>query len=468
MRYLSLTLIFLANQLLGQTVKSVRFDELARERKVIVELDKEPTEATASLKPEDFEITFLPSKTKVSTASIAAGSLTSQQAGSSTLTELRFPFLQIGLKWDDPSSKPPADDTQVEVAVNLTFADKNARLQGIGPIYNKGNIKDLVSLAQKNLSTAISGIKTKQEKDQFLGLSIVIPQNNSSAASGSTDLVFNQTFYSASVGDGVRRLFDSATVGIDLQKGTTAGSDPRHFAAGIQARKTFLLLGKSDLDRISTVINTPTPTASEFVEADAALDKIRGRFFRSLIWDNGTHFEGDAQAYKITNFSNAVYDTDAQFVAASQPFAGRQGFWNLRAMPAGFELGHNLTAQQTDNAQRGAIARYKLGADLQAYYTSKNNTDQRLEFEAFTVDRYLIHAENGVDATTKKVVALDPGWRNWVEADLKFFFGIKLFNVRPGLKISYQRGSLPPVYASTKAFNLGFIFESSDDKSGSK
>lgn len=465
MRYLSLALIALASPLLGQSIKSVRFDDLGR-RNIIVELDMAPNKEP--LEPTDFTITFLPSNTSVPTASIARGGLTSEEAGNSTMTVLNFPFLQIGLKLDDPASKPPAGDTQVEVTVRLTFGEQKKVLNGSGPIYNKGNIKDLVSLAQKNLSTAISGIKTKQEKDQFLGLNIVIPQNNSSATSGSTDLVFNQTFYSASIGDGARRLFDSATVGVDLQTGTAVGSDPRHFDAGVQARKTFLLVGKSEMGTVSNLINSPTPTATQFAAAEAALDKIQGRFFRSLIWDNGAHFEGDTQDFKITNFSNAVYDTAAQFVAASQPFAGRQGFWNVRVMPGGLELGHNLTAQQTDNPEHGALARYKLGADFQAYYSSKDNTDRRMEFEAFTINRYLMLAENGVDATTKKVVVVNPGWKSWVEADLKFFFGIKLFNLRPGVKITYERGSLPPVYASTKDFSFGFVFESSDDKSGSK
>jgi len=52
-------------------------------------------------------------------------------------------------------------------------------------------------------------------------------------------------------------------------------------------------------------------------------------------------------------------------------------------------VGHNLTAQQPDNAERGSLARYKFGAGTSRFlYQDKNNTDRRVVFEAFTIERF--------------------------------------------------------------------------------
>ena len=76
--------------------------------------------------------------------------------------------------------------------------------------------------------------------------------------------------------------------------------------------------------------------------------------------------------------------------------------------------------------------------------------------------------ENGIDPKTNKVVPITTGRKGWIQADLKFFFGVVLFKTRPGIKVSYQRGSLPPVYSYTKSFNFGFVFESTDDDNSGK
>src|SRR5438132_10003274 len=52
----------------------------------------------------------------------------------------------------------------------------------------------------------------------------------------------------------------------------------------------------------------------------------------------------------------------------------------------------------------------------------------------------------------------------WYQADLKAFI-FSNDQGRAGFKVSFIRGGLPPVFADTKAFRFGFVFETSDDKS---
>jgi len=54
------------------------------------------------------------------------------------------------------------------------------------------------------------------------------------------------------------------------------------------------------------------------------------------------------------------------------------------------------------------------------------------------------------------------GNKPWIQVDFKVFIGSRLAGIRPGLKVAYQRGSLPPVFADTKVFSYRLIFESSD------
>ena len=131
-------------------------------------------------------------------------------------------------------------------------------------------------------------------------------------------------------------------------------------------------------------------------------------------------------------------------------------------MPAGFELGHNLTGTQTVNAERGSLARYKLGGQLNLHYQARDSA-RRVEFEALTIHRVLFMDENGVDVKTNRVITIHSGSKNWTEASLRFYFGETILNHRIGIKVDYQRGYLPPVYAQTKTFKYGLIFESMDD-----
>jgi hypothetical protein len=48
----------------------------------------------------------------------------------------------------------------------------------------------------------------------------------------------------------------------------------------------------------------------------------------------------------------------------------------------------------------------------------------------------------------------------WTQVDFKVLVGSGMNGLRPGLKATYQRGYLPPVFAFTKVFSYGLVFES--------
>lgn len=430
-------------------ISTMHMKDLAKEREILVYFTGPTAGLPSDIAPGQISIRFLPSKTVVPQVSIAPGD-----------THFSAPFgnsvLQIGLVFDD-TTKPGPKDTQVEVTLaGIHFTPAMAvPLAGTGTIYNKSNIQDLVDLTKKALSSA----KPSSEKDEFLSLAVTIPGAPAAPAVGSTDINFNRDVYSADLTKPAQHLFDSASVGFALKKSNSDATDARHFEAGLRFRKTVLLANRAALATIRSSIasGSTTPDAATL----GALSKLQQAFVRGIIVDNGGYFEGDAKGLKLSNVSNAVYNVQAQVVSVARALGNRTGFWSFRVMPAGFELGHNITAGQTANAERGSLARYKAGGQFNLHYQAADSS-RRIEFEALTAERVLFKNENGVDAKNH-IVAVPTGGHNWTEASLRFYFGPVILKHRVGAKVDYQRGSLPPVYAFVKTFTYGVVFESTDD-----
>src|SRR5437867_3215564 len=448
-------------------ITSVHMKDLPNEREVLVYFTGRTQGEVSDIAAGQIAIRFLPSKKVVPGTSItdpnAQNTPTSPPA-----TRFSAPFgnsaLQIGLFRDD-STQPEKDDTQVEVSFkSIHFLEGPPKaLSATGPIYNKSNIQDLVALTRKALAAA----KTTDEKDEFLSLGVTIPGatasgsgNTAASAVGSLDINFNRDFYSADVTKEAGHLFDSASVGFVLKKGNSDTSNPRHFQAGLKFRKTILLANRANLTTIRNSIASGASSPDAITLA--AISNLQQAFLRGVIIDNAGYYEGDAKGLRISNVSNAVYNLHAQVASVARALSSQTGFWSFRCMPAGFELGHNLTATQTVNAERGSLARYKLGGQLNLHYQARDSA-RRVEFEALTIHRALFMDENGVDVKTNRVITIHSGSKNWTEASLRFYFGETILNHRIGIKVDYQRGYLPPVYAQTKTFKYGLIFESKDD-----
>jgi len=67
------------------------------------------------------------------------------------------------------------------------------------------------------------------------------------------------------------------------------------------------------------------------------------------------------------------------------------------------------------------------------------------------------------DNNTNAATSTGDGIRMYGEAALKIYVG-QTSSARYGVRLSYNRGSLPPVFARVNSFQLGFMFETTDDR----
>lgn len=412
---------------------------------VIVDLTRDlesPLTATAS----DIQITFLPSGKLVPQSSIDPASV-KLVAG----TARKFAFVLNA----EAAALPEAGDRTYQIEVrNMAYAGMAGRvsLKTTGTIYDASNIKSLVEATAQALSSA----KTTDEKNLFAGLDLVVPNRGRAGAQG--DFVFNQSFSSlprkiSSVG-----FADSGSFGARLKKGPL-GNDPQHFSLGFSLRKTVLLASRADLNTLRAATD---PGAAHVPSEDAlhALSNVRSHFWRAFLVDYGAQMEGNVSDRGIGNTSNAIFDSRAQVATAATPILSERGYFTLRLMPAGFETGHNVS--NPDSSTTRAISRYKAGAELHLFYQSKTDKTfiNRVELAGASIYRRLFLTEAAFKAATKTNVNTTRGDKLWTQVDFKVFVGPRMGKVRPGLKTTYQRGYLPPVFTRTRTFSYGLVFES--------
>jgi hypothetical protein len=66
--------------------------------------------------------------------------------------------------------------------------------------------------------------------------------------------------------------------------------------------------------------------------------------------------------------------------------------------------------------------------------------------------------------TVSNRVSVGRGTKGWQQVDAKVFL-LSTPTARYGVRLAYMKGSLPPSFKSTKAFQFGFMIESADDSS---
>src|ERR1051326_197879 len=177
----------------------------------------------------------------------------------------------------------PKDETQIEVVLQNPDADLT------GPIVFPADAKKTLADLQSTLTQQVASEKSTDEKNLFAGVAVTVPSG--SDAQGSGDFVFNKQFWASQVHNGA--FFDNANVGLNLKKSSAKLSDPRHFAAGLDLRKTFLFHGK-EYDEVKKAIQSSDPTGAE-----SALGKLQHHFWPTLFFDNGVSFEGDVRAVSL-------------------------------------------------------------------------------------------------------------------------------------------------------------------------
>ncbi len=97
-----------------------------------------------------------------------------------------------------------------------------------------------------------------------------------------------------------------------------------------------------------------------------------------------------------------------------------------------------------------------------------DNSGARLDLEISAVNRYLFEKELIYDDKTKSYSSTGTGNKYWAQIALKILggsIGSGPLSGRPGLKLGFERGFLPPVYAFTKVFTISLIYETNDNNS---
>jgi hypothetical protein len=215
---------------------------------------------------------------------------------------------------------------------------------------------------------------------------------------------------------------------------------------------------------VRRVLSNPN---SSIAQRNAALEEVtdpakrKPVFFSALLVDNGLQFEGDVKGVGIGNVSNLYYSMQTQLV--SPTWFARGVSTQMTLVPAAFELGYNL--QNTDFPQMdgSGIARYRNGGTFRAFYDASDiGPIRRFEFVFQGVSRQLFSMEAAVDPTTQAVTKTTSGNKYYLQGDFKVFFA-STSKGRPGFRVSFKRGTLPPAYTFTKGFEFGIIFETSDD-----
>ncbi|MBA2302708.1 MAG: hypothetical protein H0W08_08745 [Acidobacteria bacterium] len=244
---------------------------------------------------------------------------------------------------------------------------------------------------------------------------------------------------------------------VRIKKATADEGDARHFEAGAE----FSFAGTWKPSEMRRMAETPPGE-----ELNKLLRARQSNIIAGWLVDVGVKLEGDPTNFNVTNF---VMDSGFQLRTMTKGFLGRRGFWRGFILPVGVEAGQSLGAGAVEAATVPAapaapavnkIVRYKGGAGLTIYFDNPNTQIplRRIALEANTVLRQLFRDESRINDETKLIDTTDKGTHAYTEVDLKVFVA-ETAKTRYGLKISFNRGRLPPVYAEVKSFDFGFLME---------
>lgn len=333
-----------------------------------------------------------------------------------------------------------------------------------GMILNAAN--DAAEL-EKQFEVLSETEKTQEERNIFA--SGFVANGEGGDAEGGAEVNLNSNDL------GVRGL----TAFMRLKKATAEEADPKHLEIGINQRTTSLI-GRGSLGeirRLRAIMLDTTKPDSERAQAAAdfrdLLRKRQERLLGGMFFDFGGKIETQALDFDVTNF---VGEGAFQIQSRTKSlFGSKKGFWRFRLMPAAVELGYNVSQQPPAGSEAAAIdpdwlARFKFGGVFTLFYKNRSEGPalfRRVEFDLQAVDRYLFRREVQFDEETKANTTTDRGHKPWFQAGLKVYFTDPeegSGGMRSGIRLSYNRGGLPPVFANTKSFQFGFVLESTETK----
>lgn len=356
------------------------------------------------------------------------------------------------------SGSPPADVTDAKVCFhNLTFLDAQGKNHDASEACSSVTVETTSSIAsqqQQALDDLKKVPKTSQEKNIFAsGFVTTAPSGSDGGA--------NVNLNSNDLG------IPGLTAFWHLDKTSSTGGDPKNFEAGMNFRNV-VLFAKTDLQQMQSDIalyrSAPDPDAAAKALAEIKGLESKHRFWSAALIDFAGKLEGEAMNFKIANF---VGDGQVQVQSRTQRLFGSSGFWRLRIIPAGVEGGKNVntTANNggTPPSSPDFVARVKGGGDLTAFYENLENPFplKRVDLSLGMVQRYLFLKEAEMTSTSSPALAVNKGYRPWYQAALKVYIA-ESPKGKYGFQLTYQNGSLPPAFSTTKAFQFGFLYETSD------
>jgi hypothetical protein len=370
----------------------------------------------------------------------------------------------------DPRQLPAASDQQVSICFKqLRFADAQGTTQtpvvktGVcftGSIDNEAQTRARMEQILKDLDAV-----PKESSERNIFASGFVTTASGSDSQGGLDLNLN----SSDLG------LPGLTANLHMEKTTTENGDPKHFDVGLNYRSTFLFHGH-DISTIQDLQNS-----GKTKEAQGKLDTLSHAVWSGITFDFGSHFEAEAFTFNVTNF---IGEGMAQIksrvlplipVETGETSEDRTGFYKFHLIPGGLEIGQNLNKGNESMQAAGSgstnptnsidwVARYKFGAGLTLFYRNLKTRwlFKRIELDAQFVGRYLFRNEIMFDQSTMMDISTTKGFKPWTQVGLNAFIA-DTASGRFGLKLSYNKGSLPPVFAPTNSFQFGLVFETADD-----
>jgi hypothetical protein len=354
---------------------------------------------------------------------------------------------------------PPTDVTNAKVCFHsLTFLDAQGKNHDANEVCGNAEVETTATIAsqkQQALDDLKKVPKTSQEKNIFAS-GFVTTASTGSDGGATVNLNSNDL--------GIPGL----TAFWHLDKTTSTGGDPKNFEAGMNLRNV-LLFAKADLQKMQKDIanyrDAPDKDAAAKALADIKTMEDKHRFWSAALIDFAGKLEGEAMDFKVANF---VGDGQVQVQSRTQKlFGSTTGFWRIRIVPAGVEGGKNVNTTtengSTPPSSPDYVARVKGGGDLTLFYENVENPFplKRVDLSLGMVQRYLFLKEAEMTSTSNPVLAVNKGYRPWYQAALKVYMA-ESPKGKFGFQLTYQNGSLPPAFAITKAFQFGFLFETSD------
>jgi hypothetical protein len=366
---------------------------------------------------------------------------------------------------------PQGTETGVKVcftSLHFVAADGTAAIGmnvcGEGTILNFAN---RAAELEKQFEVLSATEKTQEERNIFA--SGFVANGEGGDAEGGAEINLNSNDL------GVRGL----TAFMRLKKATAEEADPKHLEIGIN-QSTTSLIGRgslAEIRRLRAIMLDTTQLDTEREKAAAAfrdlLRKRQERLLGGMFFDFGGKIETQALDFDVTNF---VGEGAFQIQSRTKSlFGSKKGFWRFRLMPAALELGYNVSQQPPAGSEAAAIdpdwlARFKFGGVFTLFYKNRSEGPalfRRVELDLQAVNRYLFRREVQFDEETKANTTTDRGHKPWFQAGLKVYFTDPeegSGGLRSGFRLTYNRGSLPPVFADTKSFQFGFVLESTESK----